>query len=403
MGSFNVTCAISNAPIIQYQEAYMFWVASNPFVNSKNRDTGYNTLFQGIGCYPWDNFQVLGLPMLGEYQDYNNFGKFNKVVEEINLRQLNRLYVPNIPKRKDGQELPFDWDNFNKKDYDYNEYHDHVFIRELESIEQAQNLEHSGALRGKLHRLDTHIARVFIHKDIVNKLILTGTRTEGWAENKRTFTFEDDVNHLYTLLTMVEDDITNPLDSMDLSDMSDDEIRALRRALRRSSRSTQLSNERFDWQVDYHSLVDEEHAMEVARGLTITKWVSQWMYEHNKQWCPVVSSGQEWDFHASANSLNEIANVIREIHNPFENEESVPFTVTTAQPVTSVTVKELIECWKDWYLDDDLLNELTNEVLTITEPTNLFRNGGNKLGQLLEKHYMLPSHVSDTHPLTVMP
>lgn len=407
MGSFNTTCAVTKAPILEGQEVYMFWLASNPFASNESKINGrdhgwFKSLFQGIGCYPYDNFRVVGVPMVGTYQDYNNYGDFDKLVEEINLRALNDIYTPNTVKQdEDGNDI------------EYNEYHDYVGEKDskLDSIEQAMNMEHSGALRGEIYGYPVTITRMAIHADVVRKLILNGTRSSGWGDDIKSFTFEDDVNDIVKEVSASPELTAEHQKFVDKlrEDAGDDkeklnELEEFIETLKDSQRLS-FNAPRREFLVGGSGVLLGDNACseteeKVARGIATTTWINNWFFSHNMQWVPDISSGQEWCFTQSADTLLQLSNIVRGLKPEWSDEEALPFKLVTQDPYYTITHDEIYQQLSDWGVEESLLLEM-KEALNLNENEIVLKSDDTPIANLLKKHYMFPSGVSSVfikHP-----
>lgn len=75
MGSFNSTCAVSRAPISPNDEVRLFYIISNNFTEPlyPGHNPQNEPMHRGLGCYAYDNFSTVGLPLKATYEDYGIF------------------------------------------------------------------------------------------------------------------------------------------------------------------------------------------------------------------------------------------------------------------------------------------------------------------------------------------
>jgi len=160
MGSFNTTCAVSKAPILDGQKVRVFFLLMNTSTFHYHKKIGqFKSSLMGSSCYPWDHFQIVGYPMLATYNDYNRYVFDDSDMENLNLKIINKLYNKNIIAE-------------DKSINDYNSSHDYMNIEKIENMHQLQEMEHSGSLRVKTCHGVSAIAKMAIHEDIYQQLIL---------------------------------------------------------------------------------------------------------------------------------------------------------------------------------------------------------------------------------------
>lgn len=75
MGSFNSTCAVSRAPISPDDKVRLFYIISNNFTEAlyPGHEPQNEPMHRGLGCYFYDNFSTVGLPLEATYEDYGIF------------------------------------------------------------------------------------------------------------------------------------------------------------------------------------------------------------------------------------------------------------------------------------------------------------------------------------------
>lgn len=122
MGSFNTTCAVSRATILEGNDVRLFYVVSEG-----------KSIGKGCECYPWDNFKLIGgVGIPAKYADYNNY--------EFDENSLFARYIHDQIKSEYSE-------NVSVEGKEYNPYHDHmdVNIKDL-TWQKIQDMIHSGRL-----------------------------------------------------------------------------------------------------------------------------------------------------------------------------------------------------------------------------------------------------------------
>lgn len=122
MGSFNTTCAISRATILQGNDVRLFYVVSEG-----------KSMGKGCECYPWDNFKLIGgVGIPAKYADYNNY--------EFDENSLFARYIHDQIKSEYSE-------NVSVEGKEYNPYHDHMNVK-VEDLtwQKIQDMIHSGRL-----------------------------------------------------------------------------------------------------------------------------------------------------------------------------------------------------------------------------------------------------------------
>lgn len=122
MGSFNTTCAISRATILEGNDVRLFYVVSEGV-----------SIGKGCECYPWDNFKLIGgVGIPAKYADYNNY--------EFDENSLFARYIHDQIKSEYSE-------NISVEGKEYNPYHDHmdVNVKDL-TWQKIQDMIHSGRL-----------------------------------------------------------------------------------------------------------------------------------------------------------------------------------------------------------------------------------------------------------------
>jgi|AGFT01.1.fsa_nt_gi hypothetical protein len=116
MGSFNASCAVSKCSINPGDRVKLI-----PIVSTTSLHSQYSTdMHKGFGCYCYDYFTFLGLPMDATYEDYGNFEMVDNFNSQYNLAIIKENYTSTpMPANKtyvsdrDGYDLKaedLDWE-----------------------------------------------------------------------------------------------------------------------------------------------------------------------------------------------------------------------------------------------------------------------------------------------------
>ncbi len=166
MGSFNRTCAVSQASIGDGDKVRIFYLVTNVFdLNHYSKLGLFKQSDSSSNCYPTDNYSIIGLPLLATYSDENFFEFEDENMENIQLAELNNHYKPNRILESADKE-------------DYNSSHDYLNIEKLDSMEIVQDMILSGSLRVDTPFGVASVVEMVIHEDIYQKLILK----DGWKK-----------------------------------------------------------------------------------------------------------------------------------------------------------------------------------------------------------------------------
>lgn len=97
MGSYNQTCAITHCPILPEQEVRVFYLVLNIGMNNIKEEKTQLKQFPYMGsyCYPYDQFKIIGYPLLAKYNDYGRFIHNDNELANITLNNINKIYIPN--------------------------------------------------------------------------------------------------------------------------------------------------------------------------------------------------------------------------------------------------------------------------------------------------------------------
>lgn len=406
MGSFNTTCAVSKTPILEGQQVRVFFLKINNYPKVQTQNTGlFSNIYQGLNCYPWDNFKVIGYPLLGKYADYNHYEFEDPEMSNLVLSIINNIYEPNRVKK-------------GRKKEDYNKYHDYMDIETIENMQQLQDMEHSGALRVKSYSDTTLICKMAIHEEIFQQLILSGEVFGVKDYNDRTpYTFEQFVTHY---ISKYEKNKTN----VELKDYEEEIIQKhkedlesqigqtnnkgilitqqyVEEEIERQIKSFSFFNQRElfrndgeNWQTDTDVSVnvqDNSFYPHIIEAWAIGEWTKNFFYNKNLEFAPVVSSGQEYDFDNDALYLRKLAGIINSLKSKWDDEESLSIeTETTIKQY--ISLKDICNKCEDWFLGDEkIINEYHKVVehLKTNKPEFFTVGDGSFFDVFCEKQYLL--------------
>lgn len=319
MGSFNNTCAISKAPITCGDEVRLFFLVG---VEEKHKHYSRSAPFQGCGCYPWDNFKILGLPVKATYEDYNNYAILNKDEETWIVDIIKNIYKPNRVEK--GKTLE-----------DYNEYHDYMNaeVEELD-IQKILDMRHSGALRTK-HYLGTgFINTMAVHESVFQVMLGDGLeeydyKTGGYVKHSieeiATKIYNEELTEKFTEEdNAILEDLRNELEKtigtendegvLITEELVEKGVDRLKRAIRMMKRS-QSSRRDYLYQANaMNASEDLGDAKKYSEILAETEIFINQMFEMNMELIPPMTSGQCVNFKTHAEKLKAISNCLLEIH-----------------------------------------------------------------------------------------
>lgn len=374
MGSFNTTCAISNAPIRDGDKVRLFFLKSNADDNN------------GCSCYPHDDFQIVGgIALKATYADYNNYEleDENSIQAQYILSLLKEDYLENIP----------------EPGVKYNEYHDHMSVKvEDLDFEVIQNMMHSGRFfvqkyygSGK-----SFIAAMAVHESIFE--VVKAKSYENHELDKANN------NVIYTTITL-EDEIAKEIAANSgmtyeqyyqaaykkildrhkdkLGGENTEKVLELVESLaefeaeEKSSGLYDPDSHRYEFianrrnpikymarflreqkklesaeDVEAHDIVLSDEEMEsIVRSACEVRFFNIGMYTNNLMYRPIMTSGQEHDFAAHAQFLHDMADAISAIPSPWGDDESMS-TKMHKELWQEVTITELKERYEEWYDDE---------------------------------------------------
>lgn len=350
MGSFNTTCAISRAPITPNQKVRVFFLVMD--THSYHYDKRLKGLFSlpqmGSNSYPWSSFKVIGFPLLATYEDVNNYEFIDKDLEQLTLDAINEIYIPNTVQE-------------GKEEKDYNEYHDYLNIDKISSMENLQDMEHSGSLRVKSYHGDSIIVKMAIIEDVFQKLI----------KPKRYNMNRDDYNKYYSMEEYVEEIYNKIKNSESLMELEDPIFENLKKTIKENSKNEKEYQDRlnmmlefkmqnimekiFEYQAIYSRQIisnninkaNNELKLKLVEAWVIFQWTTEFMQSYNMEYSPAITSGQCYDFKRHGDMLDELSEIVSNIRDPY-GEESVHLKTEKITKL-SMSLKELDDKINDWF------------------------------------------------------
>ena len=407
MGSFNTTCAVSKTPILEGQEARVFFLVMNGYpANIESTDKGlFHNIYQGVGCYPWTNFSVIGYPLLGTYADYNRYEFDDEEMSNLTLQVINKVYAPN--RIKEG-----------KTEEDYNSYHDYLNIEKINDMEQLQDMEHSGALRIKTFGGTTLVCKMAIHEEIYQKMILSGKKS-GVKDymDKTLYDFNEYVNYYLEkyknsidtyemdefeidIYNKRKSDLNEKIGSKDSKGNIIDENYVSRRlsmfkeVLCMKSQRDLFKTEGERWHSEtlvVDDLEKNEFHNNIIEAWAGGMWTKDWFLLHNLEFAPVITSGQEYDFKSDANHLCEIAGIVRGLKSRWEDDES--FAIETETTIKKyLSIKDIESKCEDWFGSDKSIMKKFYEVmkdLRTNRPENFTVGDDSLFNKFSQENYLI--------------
>ncbi len=406
MGSFNTTCAITRTPIQEGSLARVFFLEMDAFAtNYYGRQGLFKNIMMGCGCYPWDNFSIIGYPLLGKYADYNNYEFEDSEMAELTLAAINSRYVPN--RVAEGKTLE-----------DYNEYHDYMEIDEISDMAQLQDMEHSGSLRVKGgHGNETAVVKMAMHEEVY-QMMLAGTKSEGWGEDAKKYTFADDMKRLtdkyngsvsgfdalseqqQKRMIDMRDELYAKADAGEINertnepytrDQADKSFSQMVEWL--AEDRLELGDERSDWfaHKSFNRDLREKPEMveKIAEAVIGAKWCALWMQNNNYEFAPVMTCGQDYDTAEHAKRLRKLADIIEAKKNPYHYEEHVELDVVRTER-TELSLSSLKDRFADWYdSDDQEYQDLLNAIESIKEQSSFTFGDGSVFDKFVKDYDVL--------------
>lgn len=354
MGSFNTTCAISKAPITPNQKVRVFFLVMDMHsYHYEKRSKGLFSLPQmGCQCYPWDTYKVIGYPALATYEDYNNYEFVDKDLEQLTLDAINEIYIPNTVQE-------------GKKIEDYNEYHDYLNIDKISSMEELQNMEHSGALRVKSYHGTSILVKMAIIEDVFQKLI----------KPKKYNMDRNNYNKYYSIEEYIEKIYNKIKDNKSLMDSDDLNFNNLKKTIKEKTKDEKEYQEKLDMMLEfkmenimskifedpasYNRMImsdninkaNSELKLKLIEAWATFQWTTRFMESYNLEYAPTITSGQCYDFKRHGKMLEELSEVISNMRDPYD-EETVSLKTEKITKL-SMSLKELNDKMRDWFSPQD--------------------------------------------------
>lgn len=351
MGSFNTTCAVSKTPIRYNQKARVFFLIMNTFEHHyHNREKGFfSSILQGSQCYPWDNFKVIGYPMLGVYKDYNQYEFEDKYLEDLNLSIINKIYIPNTIQE-------------GKEEKDYNKYHDYLNIEKIIDMKQLQDMEHSGALRVQSHHGVSIIAKMAIHEDVFQQLIKPNIFGINTIEYDKKYSKEQYYEHLLDIINnknkLIKDKDMD-IDSKFIDYMIQDKLNQI------------FKHEGF-YQTYPNLIFSEDQKEKILESYTDYIWTAYFFQQYKLEFLPVMLSGQEVDNYDHSIMLKKLSTIVENLKSDYE-EESLTLYKEVSEKLY-ISLNELEQKFHEWYDDEEPLTDYSNFVKEVKEKNIEFLN-----------------------------
>ena len=349
MGSFNTACAITGAPIIPGQKVKLFVLIQGG--NYKGPMIG------GSICYPWDMYQIVGLPMDAEYADYNNYeiAESDNWILEGNLQLIKSKYVMNVV--EEGKTLD-----------DYNKYHDHMNI-DKESLDWStvEDMIHSDRLFMKNWRDKSLVHLMAIPLEVYN--VLMEGSIELWREEVVLNNCQEFVDYKWGKYQKIQEETDKALAEIRetftkrLGEVVSPEGREPytitqkwvddHMEIVRDMRAFRDMEDRMEWLNDSYGLRDVFKCSEQSLKLIYTmEFMSLKFMIHNFVIRPTMLSGQEWDFKEHGEYLIKLGHAVQTMH--YRDEEEFPIRkITKVETSYELKLSELESKAKEWFDDHD--------------------------------------------------
>ncbi len=351
MGSYNRVCAISNTPIMNNQKARVFFLVLNVFDIYYNKDTKnlFKTSFSESHCYPHENFQIIGYPLLATYTDKCFYEFEDKEMSDLVLHVLNESYFPN----RIGED---------KSLSDYNSSHDFLNIESLDNMDTVQNMIKSGSLRVSTPHGISSVVEMAIHEDIYQDIILRDGWDSGHYFDKKE-NFNDSVQaimnkyiHNDNIILSEEDktlfDITTKIllkdSSKTLEEVTSDYIERIKMtgsydvSHAMIDRHQTLTNYKKDIQ---HFTFPQKIIEAYLGGL----WTNNWFYKNNFEFhSPMTSNAdQDHDYSKHLKRFSDISRVVSGLKKPYDDEEYLEIKETVVYTLTKDELESKVTSWYD--------------------------------------------------------
>lgn len=358
MGSFNTACAITGTPIIPGQKVKLFVIIQNG--NYKGPMIG------GSLCYPWDLYNIVGLPMNAEYADYNNYemDDSEQWVVEGNLKLIKEKYVMNVV--EEGKTID-----------DYNKYHDHMNVpKESLNWEVVEEMIHSDRLfmsnwRGKaivhLMAIPVEVYDVLMQGSFEiwgDKVTLHGVQEftdYKWNKFKDKLNEEgEDVKAHREILTERLGQTITPRNGEPYL-MTQEKLEQMMDAFKERFSFRDL-DDRMEWVNDPYLIRDTFGVKEeTLKRLYEMQFLAGQFMTYNHVIRPTMLSGQEWDFKGQGEYLIKLGHAVQTMK--YKHSEEFPIQKITKVDISyELKLSELESTAKDWFTDHDKIDA---EIATI--------------------------------------
>lgn len=352
MGSFNTACAITGTPIITGQKVKLFVIVQNG--NYRGPVVG------GSLCYPWDLYNIVGLPMNAAYADYNNYeiDESDNWVVEGNLKLIKEKYVMNVV--EEGKTID-----------DYNQYHDHMNVAK-ESLDWGvvEDMIHSDRLFMRNWRGKGIVHLMAIPVEVYNTLMQGSF--EIWGDNVTLNGCEEFVAYKLAKFKEKFDEQSAELEErrktiaervgqtitpkegepyVFTQAMADDLIAAFCDRL-----AFRDLDDRMEWMDDTYGIRDvfgsEEKSMKLLYEI---QFMAGQFMTYNHVIRPAMLSGQEWDFKSHGEYLIKLGHAVQTMR--YRDEEEFPIQkITKVETTYELKFSELESKAKEWFDDHDKLD-----------------------------------------------
>lgn len=397
MGSYNRVCAVSKTPIMVGQKARVFFLVVNAFeyYHYRNEKKLFKTSLSESHCYPHENYQIIGYPLLATYQD-NNFYEFeDEDMVNVNLDVLNDVYFPN-------RVHP------SKEESDYNTSHDFINIDTLDDMSLVQDMIKSGSLRIMSVNGVSSVVEMAIHEDIYQKLILADGWNRGYYNDKKE-DFNSLVDNMMAKYIDSDDLIISNYDK-ELFEISKKHLMAnndktLETIRKEYSNMLKLSG---NYDVDYsprdlHNTLTyfkkDIHRYDFPRKIIEASlgalWTNNWFYMNNHEFhTPSTSNADnDPDYVRHLKRHHDIVEVLLHLKLPYEDEEKLVLKETIVRTLT-LSKNEIESKILMWFGNDgEAFEDMTTTINKILEnKISCFAIGDNSFIDTFFSDYDLLDH-----------
>lgn len=398
MGSFNRICAVSNTPIMRNQKARVFFLVVDvaDLYYYKERKGFFKTSLSESHCYPYENYQIIGYPLLAKYGENCLFEFEDEDMVNLNLDVLNSVFHPN----------KIDPD---KNEHDYNSSHDFLDIDFLTDIDLVQNMILSGSLRiNSVHGVSS-VVTMAIHEDIYQQLILK----DGWSrgsflDKKQDFQeivkeTMDKYIHSDNLIISERDKMMFDLVKTRLLKDNDKTIEEVTKEYSENLKRFGNYDESYDQREMHHTLTffkrdihKYDYPQKIIEANLGALWTSNWFEKNNLAFhAPMTSSADNDNSYAPhIKRLRDIESIVNNLKTPHdEYSETLALKEVVVKSLV-LTRQELESKLKSWFdADSDALVEMEQIINKIIDnQISSFTIGDNSEFDTFSSNYDLFSH-----------